>query len=298
MYTRQLETFVSLAKTLSYATTAKAMYISQPAVTQQIAKLEQELGVRLFVRDTRKVALTAAGSVFYEDCRDILSRLNNAKARAKNYARQFQSALRVGCGSNAAIEHLDKLLRLYRHRMPDVHPYVLHGDPVTMLSRLFRKELDVAFGVNAARAIPADAAFQKLLDGRFVCVMPPDAPLARRDRVTIDDLEGQSLIFLEEENCPPEMREVQDRIALRAPDSIVYYSGSALVSATMIKAGIGMAVMPDFACPELDGVCIKPMEEFGTVAYGLFWGKRSDSAQIREFVACAMEVYTTGSTGN
>ena len=292
MHTRQLETFVNLAKTLNYAATARALYISQPAVTQQIARLEQELGVKLFERDTRKVELTAAGRAFCEDCKDILSRLDNAMARARGYARRFSDSIRIGCSSDAAVRQLDRLLSLYLKVMPDVHPYVLHDDPVSTLGKLTHRELDVAFGARSRHLNPPGITFRELFRGRFVCVMPTGSPLAACDAIALSDVAGQSLIFLEEDSCPPEMREVQDQIALMAPESIVYYSGSALVSATMIKAGIGMAVMPNFACPDLPDICVRPMEGLGEIPYGAFWIERDEDERVRSLIDCAAKVYS------
>ncbi len=291
MHIRQLETFVNLAKTLNYAATARTMYVSQPAVTQQIARLEQELGVKLFMRNTRKVEITAAGRAFYEDCTDILSRLDNAMARARGYARRFNESLRLGCGSDVAVRQLDQLLSLYLSVMPDVHPYVLHDDPVSTLGKLVRRELDVAFAARSKHLSPPGVAFQRLFDGEFVCIMPEGHPMAAFGSITLSNLVGQSLIFLEEDNCPPEMREVQDQIAVMAPESIVYYSGSALVSATMIKAGIGMAVMPDFACPDISGICVRPMAGLGKIPYGVFWIRQDEDEKIRTLVKCAVQVY-------
>lgn len=107
----------------------------------------------------------------------------------------------------------------------------------------------------------------QLADGGFVCVILGDR-LAERPAVSLEELAGESLIFLEDSCCPPEMHDAQMQILRRCPGCAVYYSGSALVSATMIKAGIGAAVMPDFAQPVFEGVSAARVPELGSVELG------------------------------
>ena len=97
MTKRQREIFIGLAKTRSYSIVAERMHMSQPTISYQIKKLEEELGYALFIRDTRSVDLTSAGLTFYEDCKGILDRLNSAISRARNTAQQFHASLSIGC---------------------------------------------------------------------------------------------------------------------------------------------------------------------------------------------------------
>ena len=283
----QLETFAHLAKTLSFAETARALYVTQPAVSQQIARLEDEMGVRLVDRSGRRVELTAAGKLFAADCDDILSRLDGAIARARDQDVRFTGSLRVGCGNFAAISRLDKILERFTKRMPNVHLYIAHDGAVETWSAFAQGSLDTAFSARRADA-PAGTAFTKLADGGFVCVMPGNR-LAEKPSVSLAELAGESLIFLEDSCCPPEMRDAQMQILHRCPGCAVYYSGSALVSATMIKAGIGAAVMPDFAQPVFEGVSTATVPELGRVELGLYW--REGSAPARELARCAEEVF-------
>lgn len=287
MNKHQLETFAHLAKTLSFAETARALYVTQPAVSQQIARLEDEVGVRLVDRSGRRVELTAAGRLFAADCEDILSRLDGAIARARDQDARFTGSLRVGCGNFAAISRLDKILERFTKRMPDAHLYIAHDGAVETWSAFAQGSLDAAFGARRADA-PAGTAFTKLADGGFVCVMPGNR-LAEKPSISLAELAGESLIFLEDSCCPPEMRDAQMQILRRCPGCAVYYSGSALVSATMIKAGIGAAVMPDFAQPVFDGVSTAAVPELGHVELGVYW--REDSTPAREFARCAEEVF-------
>ena len=292
MDTRQLRTFVKLAQTLNYAAAARDLYISQPAVTQQIERLERELGARLFDRDTRKVELTPAGRVFYRDCTDVLSRLDQAKAQVRERAHLFESRLRIACSSTMDIDYLPRLLGRYRAAQPGVHLYVSHGTPVDRLAALNQGRCDVLLGARSHVPMPAGMEFRRLREGRFVLVAPKGHPLAEGSGpLHLDALSRESLIFLEDEACPPEMAEVQDRIVWELPDAVAYYSGSSVISATMIEAGIGLAIMPDFACPKRDTLATRVVEGFDPIEYGVFWAKRDKSEQTSALVECAAEVY-------
>lgn len=285
----QLETFAHLAKTLSFAETARALYVTQPAVSQQIARLEDEIGVQLIDRSGRRIALTAAGKMFATDCEDIISRLDGAIARARSQDARFTESLRIGCGNFAAISRLDKILRLFSERLPNAHLYVAHNGAVETWSAFAQGSLDAAFSARRSD-VGAGSAFTKLADGNFICVMPGDR-LASKAAISLDELAGESLILLEDSCCPPEMRDAQNQMLHRCPGCAVYYSGSALVSATMIKAGIGAAVMPDFAQPVFEGVSTAVVPELGRVELGVYW--REGSAAAQEFARCAAEVFAS-----
>ncbi|MEE8716352.1 MAG: LysR family transcriptional regulator [Coriobacteriales bacterium] len=292
MNTGQLETFVSLARTLNYATTAREMFVTQPAVSQQISALERELGVRLFDRTTKHVALTEEGSMFYADCLNLLSGLEEARVKLRDRAGRRERSLSLGCSSDFELARLDQLLRAYRERMPSVHLRIDDGNFVDLLGSLHRRWLDAAFGVCPDElALPEGIAFCRLHVGRMVCVVPKDDALAGAEVVTADDLGGRSLILLEEVVCPPEMREVQDQIVSRLPSARSYLCSSSRTSVMMVRAGMGVAVMPDFSCPRVDGIATVRFGGFGTMPYGLLWNTGEADDHVRALVECATQVF-------
>lgn len=292
MDTQQLRTFVNLAQTLNYAATARALHITQPAVTQQIENLERYLGARLFDRNTRKVELTAAGKVFFRDCIDIVSRIDQAKVQVKEHARAFESTMRVACSSNMDVDYMPRLLARYRAIQPNVHLYISHGNPVNKLAALGQDKFDVLLSAHNAKGSLPRLSFKRLAQGQFSCILPVGHPFAMsKDPLRLSDLHGERLIFLEDEVCPPEMADVQNRISCDMPDTVAYYSGSALISAVMIEAGMGLAVMPDFACPKRPGVIARPLIGFDPIEYGIFWNTHDTSEKTAKFICCATEVY-------
>lgn len=291
MNVAQITTFVTLARTLNYTETARALFISQPAVSQQIARLEAELGVKLLDRSSRGVEITAAGRTYYEDCVDILARLENARSRAQNQANELTDRVRVGCGSLVFVPRLAETLRLFHQRRPHTWPLVSYNSLDTLLGSLASRELDIAVMARSANTAAAGFAFEQLLEGRFVCVVPVDSPWCERDSVGIEELDGSPLVYLEDSRAPTEMRSVQARLALATPHSPAFYCDSSMVGATMAKAGLGLAVMADFACPQIDGIATLPLRGVDPVPYGLFWDDRRADEAVHDFVLCAREAF-------
>ena len=99
MNSRQLEYFLAVARELNFTKAAESMFVSQTAVTQQIKVLEEQLGVHLFERTKRKVALTPAGRVFQEEAVDILKRIDLAAQRTRAVSSGFTSGVWFPCAS-------------------------------------------------------------------------------------------------------------------------------------------------------------------------------------------------------
>ncbi len=289
MNTSQLKTFVVLARTLSYTETAHTLYVSQPAVTQQIARLEAELGATLLDRSTRGVTLTQAGRSFYEDCLDILARLDAAEARARRTDEAYEGRLRIGCPIPACVVRMPPLLAELRRRLPRVDISLVKVPGEEAISQLTHGDLDVVIANRSTRALPAGVTFDLLRDVPFVCVVSADSPLADRSSLTVEDLDGTPLVCLEEGVAPAEMHDVQAAVLLATKRSPVMFCASELIGATMATAGLGAAVMPDDVCPDVAGSVRVPMPDVPTVPFGIYRMKRGASEPVRAFVACARE---------
>src|SRR6202007_41886 len=106
MELRQIRSFLAIAETLHFGRTAEFIHLSQPALSLQIRSLEEEVGVRLFERNRRKTALTAAGAAFRDDAATALSQLEQAIRRARLAANGKLGPLRIGFISTGGSEFL------------------------------------------------------------------------------------------------------------------------------------------------------------------------------------------------
>ncbi|SDZ20138.1 DNA-binding transcriptional regulator, LysR family [Evansella caseinilytica] len=290
MHIKQLECFVHLAETLNFSRTAQLLFITQPTVTHQINTLEDELGLKLFIRTKRKVELTPAGVSFYNDIKDILTRTNIAVAKAKNHAKDFRSNLSIGYEGNIEVRYLPKILSSYKERLPEVHLYLKMADYKQKRNLFTDHKLDLVFTVRENICDIADAGYIELFIGRFVCVLPKGHALSNKKIIKVTELRNQSLILLDPINCPSEMARIQNNIQLQCPNSTVYFSDSALISDTMIKGGVGIAVMPDFVCSRDPDLSIIPLDVSDLISYGIVWDKTNERSEIKEFLKITMQV--------
>ena len=118
---RALRYFVAVAQELHFTRAAERLYIAQPALSEQIRRLEGELGVELFRRTTRKVELTPAGQEFLSRARRILAEADQALADASRAARGESGSIRVGTSATAGVELVPRVLRAFREERPRVH---------------------------------------------------------------------------------------------------------------------------------------------------------------------------------
>src|SRR5713101_5651170 len=141
---RQLRTFVAVAELRHFARAASLCNLSQPAVSHQIALLEQELGAKLLNRAPRRVSLTVAGEVFLEEARRILSAVDRAHERMQEVARGAVGRIRLGATPTAGLYLLPPLLAKYRCDH-DAYDLRLESGPVhTLAERVARNDLDMA----------------------------------------------------------------------------------------------------------------------------------------------------------
>jgi LysR family hca operon transcriptional activator len=291
MHIKQLERFVQLAQTLSFSRTADLLFVTQPTITHQINTLEDDLGIRLFIRSTRKVELTPAGASFYNDMSDVLARINNAIAKAKNYSLEFESNISIGYEGNNEVCFLPAILMEFKKQFPHVHIDLKMANFKERRSQFDNLNIDVVFTVKENIKDMQDIGYVEMFTGRFVCVMAKNHALAGMDQISIEDLCQQSLISLSPMSCPAEMARIQQSIQLQHPSATVYFSDNALIACTMIKAGFGIAVMPDFACPADPELVVVPMEISDKISYGLAWHKKNERAEINGFIQIARQIY-------
>ena len=289
----QLSCFVEVAKELNYAKAAANLYISQPAVSRHVIALENDLGVTLFSRSRHNVALTSAGMRFYSEAKDILERIDLSKSSILE--NPGEEMLNVGCVSSIQIKGLSKIYEAYHKSRPDVMISNTEISAFDYKRVSLGDHLDIAFVPNMAKGSSqysdASLKYVSLYIGKLCCVMKNGHRLSCKELVTFSDLEGETLIFLDHEHCPPAMDEVQFEIRKNGSNYTYYYSGSSLYTVPMIIAGLGLAIMPDFVCPPSGEVTLRPFELPCHLEYGIIFRNNDRSDRVRSFVETAKQIH-------
>ena len=201
MELRQIRSFLSIAETLHFGRTAEMIHISQPALSLQIRALEDEIGVRLFERNRRKTALTAAGVAFREDATGALLRLDQAVHKAKLAANGKLGILRIGFISTAGNEIVPTIVRQFRERNAEVEfslRNILTMDQIRMLEA---GSLDIGF-LRLPIGGHSDLEVVTVHREPFVLVVPSSHKLAKKKRVRLHELSDQDFVMYERTYAP------------------------------------------------------------------------------------------------
>lgn len=221
MELRQLRYFVTLAEELHFGRAAAREHIVQSALSQQVQRLERELGVRLLDRSTHHVDLTAAGAVFLVEARQILDHVSRAKQAARN-AVAPSPTLRVGI-IDAAYDSMPQILREVQRSHPDFTIHQVEAGTPEQYRQLADGRLDIGIG-RASQAPPGVATELIRLDPLGVLI-PDDHRFAGRDAVPVTAL-ADELLLLGEESQTPELNQFVIELCRSAGFAPTVYEGT------------------------------------------------------------------------
>jgi DNA-binding transcriptional LysR family regulator len=270
MELRQLRTFVAVADLRHFARAASLCNLSQPAVSHQIALLEEEVGAKLLNR-ARRVSLTVAGEVLLEEARRILGAVDRAHERMQEVARGAVGRIRLGATATSGSYLLPALLATYRnqHEKYDLHFEI--GPIHTIAERVARNDLDM--GIVAGALPSSELQARHLARDEFVMIAPPNSPLTRARVVKPSQLEAETWLLREEGSDTRRQLAVWwHRHRLAPTRTMTFDNPDAVKRAVMAGLGIAMVsrltVDEDLASRRLASVQIKtglPTREFFAV---------------------------------
>ena len=293
MNTTQLECFMSVSNFLNFSRAAEQLRITQPAVSHQINTLEDELGVKLFYRTSKRVRLTQAGHLFSQYAREILSLSRMSKARLKEG--QESSVLRfgIGCRSFLELRLLGPVLGQLREEFPQLMP-VLRLVPFDSLENLL-EDGDVQVMFTFQETAPKRAVYRELSRRAVVCVCGKDHPLAACGQLDIQQLrEGERFAAYPPHSAPPSLLAVQGQIITgRSTDQICFCEGLETLY-TLVEAGFAFAVIADLPQVAMPGIRAIPVQEFPALSYGVSYQAGEMGPVLRRFLARMKEFFQAG----
>ncbi len=244
----QLRTFVAVAEAGGLSRAAEALHLSLPAISRRLTALEEELGIALLERSTRRVALTQTGREFLPRARRILDELEESLLGIRETAARRRGVVTLACIPTAAYYFLPATLAAFARRFPAVRVRVmdLAADGVTDAVATGGAE----FGVGMEGAQHPEVEFRPLRQDPFVLACRRDHPLAARRGGALRwrDLEDERLVGVSRRSGN---RLILDRALL--PRGInphwLYEAEHLSTSLGLVEAGLGVAVVPRLALP-------------------------------------------------
>ncbi len=195
MQLEQLRYFLAVARHLSFTRAAESLPLSQPSLTNQIRKLERELGVALFERTTRKVHLTPAGEDFVRAAQQILNLVETAELEMHEFSGLKRGRVLLGTIPTVGAFSLPPLLAGFRRGFPGIELAIQEEGSDVLLQLLLEETIDLAI-ITAAEAHPSGAIERRcLVVDEMVVLLPPSHGLAGREVVSLAELRDEQFVL-------------------------------------------------------------------------------------------------------
>ncbi|WP_417696848.1 LysR substrate-binding domain-containing protein [Pseudomonas sp.] len=239
----QLRCFTTVATELNFRRAAERLNMTQPPLSRQIQLLEHHLGVELFTRSTRSVALTAAGRAFFIEAQNLLEQAQQAAVAAKRFAQGDIGSVTISFVGSAVYEFLPKVIAEARLKQPQVKIVLSEMNTYQQHEALRARRIDL--GIVRSPLLETGYATECLVREPFVLAVPVGHPLASANSVGVEDLDGEPFLMYSHSAYPPfnELLTGMLRSARVAPQ-FVQWLGSSLTILALVNAGMGLALVP------------------------------------------------------
>lgn len=258
MNIRDLEYLVALAEYRHFRRAADSCHVSQPTLSGQIRKLEDELGVMLLERTSRKVLFTQAGLLLVEQARKVLREVKVLKEMASQQGENMSGPLHIGLIPTVGPYLLPRIIPMLHHAFPKLEMYLHEAQTHQLLSQLDSGKLDCAI----LALVKESEAFIEipLFDESMKLAVYSDHPWANLKRVAMPELAGEKLLMLEDGHC---LRDQTLGFCFEAgAEEDTHFRATSLETLrNMVAAGSGITLLPELSVPperERDGVCYIP----------------------------------------
>lgn len=277
MNLRDLRYLIVLADLRHFGRAADACHVSQPTLSTQIRKLEEELGVQLIERAPRQVMLTPIGRDIVERARRVIAEVEQMRESARRTADPEAGSVRLGLFPTLAPYLLPHVVPNIRKRFPRLELLLVEERTEVLLQMLREGRLDAAV---LALPLHEDRLETELLfEEPFILALPRDHPLARHRELKLAELSEQHLLLLEDGHCLRDQALAVCQLA-GAGEKEGFRATSLETLRQMVAAGVGMTLLPILAVkppvPASKSICLVPFKRpTPTRKLALVWRKSS-----------------------
>ncbi len=258
---RALQYFVKLAELKHFSKAAEACFVSQPTLSTQIRKLEEELGISLVERAPRHVMLTPIGEDIAHRARHVLRDIEHIKTAARRSSNPATGTIKLGIFPTLAPYLLPHVIPVIRERFPELKLQLAEEKTEDILKMLDQGRLDAGL-----LALPVDdpgLEIEVLFEEPFVVAMPSSHPLSDKKTICINDLEGEELLLLEEGHCLRQHALAVCELA-GAHERVDFHATSMETLRQMVATNAGVTLMPVLAVkppiPATENIALRPFD--------------------------------------
>lgn len=242
MNLRDLEYLIALEKWGNFGKAARESFVSQPTLSGQIKKMEEELGVLLVERGSRSILFTEAGNKILEHARKVLAEVNTIYEVGKSYANPLSGSLTLAVIPSIAPFILPDLVQRFSTALPDIEFTLMEQMTHTIKENIHNGMIDIAI---LALPINDDQLFeQSLYIEPFYLAVPENHKLAKKKSISMNDLKGESILLLEDGHCfGNQVLQLCHRVSDKEIHIIKGTSLETIVN--MVRLGNGITLLPE-----------------------------------------------------
>jgi len=244
---QQLRYFIEVAKIENFTTAAQRCHVTQPTLSHQIKKLEEELGERLFQRNNRMVRLTEFGKRLYPKATDILEGIRQMHEEAHAFHKTIQGTLRIGAIPTIAPYYLPRLLRKSHDQYPKLNFEITEDTTMRLLDALRKGHVDLAV-LSRPLDDESEWIFRDVFEDEILATLPISHPLSDRSSLDMSELGTEPMVLMQEAHCLSqqtikycERRGLTPKVAIESSqlDTVI----------GMVEAEMGISFTPEMAIP-------------------------------------------------
>lgn len=268
MNLRDLKYLIAVAKEQHFARAAEKSFVSQPTLSMQIKKLEDELGVQIFERSQKKFMVTKVGEEIVKKAEIILREAEEIKNIAKNSKDPFSGEIRIGAFPTLASYFFPKIVGKISRKFPKLKLLLVEEKTEALLQKLKNGEIDAAF-----IAMPCDDSgleYQKIFEEDFLLAVPSKHPLSKKKKVEKKDLKGKELMLLEDGHCLRDQA-LEACSTLGSFEQQDFRASSLETLRQMVIAGAGITFVPKIAAKKEDKISYVKIANAPKRTIGLYW---------------------------
>jgi LysR family hydrogen peroxide-inducible transcriptional activator len=244
MEMHQLRYFAAVARTGNFGLAARECRVAQPSLSQQILKLEDEVGERLFERTQRQALLTPAGSLFLPHALSILEAAERGRQEIREMGGRVRGKINLGALPTIAPYFLPEIIRLFREKYPGVELVIQEQTTQHLLRGLEERELDLAL-ISEVSPRPR-IEIQELFTEELLLCLPALHPLVREEEVVAADLQQEKFILMQDGHCLGAQAQQFCETKGFHPEISCRSAQIATVLA-MVQCGLGISLIPEMA---------------------------------------------------
>ncbi|WP_431042581.1 LysR family transcriptional regulator [Streptomyces sp. P1-3] len=280
---QQMRYVVTVAETANFTRAAERCRVVQSALSHQIARLEKELGARLFERTSRRVRLTPAGEAFLPAARQALDAAERARAEVAAAAGEIRGRLTIGAIPTVTAVDLAQVLREYRTRFPQVRISLRAAASEKLLEQVRAGTLDVAFLGVLPGFRAQGVRDRELARGELVAVVAPGHPLERAGEVDLRRLSQEVFVdFAAGSAARAQSEEAFAAAGLRR--EVAFEVSGVEFLARLVRNGLGIGMLPAAYAAELPGLCVVRVRDAPGRVERLVWSRHRPSPPAAAFL--------------